>query len=89
METTLSVQSFHNCRKFRYTCTNWDNIVYEHRRLENGKWISEKHDKYGNRMGVSIRTDQEMQPIFNHVRYISDCDFYPLSTTTPSEEITP
>lgn len=71
----MTIKSFRNCCKFVYTCTNYNNIVYEHRRMD-GKWLSEKRDRYGNRLGVSIRTDVEMEPIFNHMRCVSECEFY-------------
>lgn len=75
-----NTKTFRNCQKFTYVCTNWDNIVYEHHRIDNGKWFSEKRDRYGNRIETSIRTDQELEPIFNHVRSFSECNFYSLSS---------
>jgi hypothetical protein len=71
----MTTRTFENCFKFRYTCTNHHGIVFEHRRMD-GKWISEKRDRYGNRMGTSIRTDAQMQPIFNHMQCVAECDYY-------------
>jgi hypothetical protein len=71
-------RTFENCWKFSYVCTNHGDIVFEHRRMDN-KWISEKRDRYGNRLGVSIRTNEQMRPIWNHVQCVANCDFYSMS----------
>lgn len=75
-------RTFQNCFKFRYVCTNHFGIVFEHRRIDGGKWSSEKRDRYGNRMGTSIRTDAEMQPIFNHMQFVAECDYYSMSSNS-------
>jgi len=72
-------KTFETCWKFTYRCTNHDNIVFEHRRM-GGTWFSEKRDRCGNRMGCTVRTDDQMRPIFNHMQCVAECEYRTLST---------
>lgn len=76
---TTTTKTFDNCYKFRYVCTNHNNIVFEHRRMDD-HWISEKRDRYGNRIKYEIRTNDQMRPIFNHMFCVAECDYYTLAT---------
>ena len=79
MSYSASSRSFENCFKFSYVCTNHNNIVFEHRRLDN-VWFCEKRDRHGNTLGSMIRTNEQMRPIFNHMQCVAECDFLSLST---------
>jgi predicted restriction endonuclease len=73
-----TLRTFENCWKFSYVSTNHNDLVFEHVRRDD-KWVTEKRDRYGNRLGVSIRSDAEMRPIFNHMHYVAQCEFYSMS----------
>ena len=78
LSTMSTPRTFENCWKFSYVSTNHDNLVFEHKR-QDGKWVTEKRDRYGNRLGVSIRSEIEMRPIFNHMQCVAQCEFYSMS----------
>lgn len=76
------IRSFRNCYRFQYTATNHDNMVLEHTRTDSNKWLSEKRDRYGDILGRSIRTDAEMQHIYNHMQCVAECSYYSLSSNS-------
>jgi len=73
------MKNFESCYKMRYVCTNYDYSVLEHRRCGD-KWLSELRNRYGKLIKQTFRTNEDMRHIFNHMRYVAECDFYSLST---------
>ena len=75
-------RTFENCFRFSTISTNHNNAVITHTRdtFNTGSWRSVIADRYGNRISCSIRSDAEMQPIFNHMQLVAECEYVSLAT---------